>query len=108
MNIIETYEEIQKLINNNKIVLIYFSGNTCGVCNIIKPKLEEILKSYPKVKNVQIDVEKSLKTSAAYDVFTVPAIIVFVEGKESIRTARYINLQEIDEKISRYYDYVYF
>lgn len=59
MSILETGEEIQELINNNKIVIIYFGNNNCGICNIIKPKLEELLKNYSKVKSIQIDVEKS-------------------------------------------------
>ncbi len=34
--------------------------------------------------------------------FTIPGILLFVEGKESIREARHISVQDIDNRISRY------
>lgn len=95
-------EEIEALINTNEILLLYFSSKSCGVCKVIKPKLDEMLKAYPKLKSLQIDVEGNIKLAAAYSVFTLPAVIVFVNGKETIREARYINLEEIENKIDRY------
>jgi len=98
---------IEELINKNDMVLVYFGSKTCGVCIAMKPKVEEILKKYGEIKSIQVDVEKSLELSAAYNIFTIPAILVFVEGKETIREARYISMQDIEGKISRYYDFIF-
>lgn len=107
MNIIDSNKQIEELINSNEMVLIYFGNNTCGVCTDMKPKVEETLKKYPKVKSAKIDVEKSLQISATYGIFTIPAIIIYVEGKETIREARYISIQDIDRKISRIYNLLF-
>lgn len=96
-------EEIEDLINTNEILLLYFSSKSCGVCKVIKPELDEMLKAYPKLKSLQIDVEGNIKLAASYSVFTLPAVIVFVNGKETIREARYINVEEVGNKIERYY-----
>lgn len=96
-------EEIEALINTNEILLLYFSSKSCGVCKVIKPQLDEVLKTYPKLKSIQIDVEGNIKLAASYSVFTLPAVIVFVNGKETIREARYINVEEIENRIDRYY-----
>jgi len=100
-------EMIEDLINKNDMALVYFGSKTCGVCIAMKPKVEEILKNYPKIKSVEVDVEESLKVSASYNIFTIPAILLFVEGKETIREARYISIQDLEGKISRYYDLMF-
>lgn len=107
MNFVNSKSDIEELINNNKIVLLYFGSNNCNVCTAMKPKVKEILEEFPKIKSVQIDVEKSLEISASYEIFTIPAILVFIEGKEIIREARYISIQNLREKIDRYYNMIF-
>lgn len=100
-------EEIESLIDDNKILFLYFSSKSCGICKVIKPELDKVLKSYPKIKDLPIDVDGNIKLAAAYSVFTLPAVIVFVNGKESIRQARYINVEEIKNSMDRYYKFMY-
>lgn len=107
MKIMYTSEDIKELLNNNEIVLVYFGSNNCNVCTAIKPKIEKLLKGYPKIKSAQVDIEKSLEVSAAYNIFTIPAILLFIEGKETIREARYISLRDVDSKIGRYYNMLF-
>jgi thioredoxin-like negative regulator of GroEL len=107
MNMAGYNEFIEKLINENEMVLVYFGSETCSVCCAVKPKVEEILKDYPKIKSLQVDVEKSLQVAAEYNIFTIPAILVFIEGKEIIREARHISMQDIDNKIKRYYSMLF-
>ncbi|MBU5292510.1 thioredoxin family protein [Anaerosalibacter bizertensis] len=107
MDIVDSNEVIKELINENKIVLLYFGSNNCGVCTDMQPKVEEILKKYSKIKSLKVDVEKSLKIAASYNIFTIPAILLFIEGKETIREARHISIQDIDNKILRYYNFLF-
>ena len=102
MDILNSKELVEKLINENKMALVYFGSKTCGVCTDLKPKVEDILKKYPKIKSAYIDVEKFHKIAVSYGFFTIPGILLFVEGKESIREARHISVQDIDNRISRY------
>ncbi len=107
MDKLYTKSNINNLIKENDIVLIYFGNEGCGVCNIIRPKVSEMLKSYPKIKLVEIEVDKNLEASAQFNIFTIPAVLLFIKNKESIRAARYINLEEIDDNIKRYYELCY-
>ncbi|WP_234124409.1 thioredoxin family protein [Clostridium hydrogenum] len=107
MGKIHSKEEIETLINTSEISLIYFSSESCGICKVIKPELDKVLKAYPKIKSVDIDVEGNIKLAASYSIFTLPAVIIYVEGKETIRQARYINIEEIRDTIDRYYKLIY-
>lgn len=107
MDKLYTKEIMDNLIKENDMVLAYFGNEGCGVCNILKPRVREILKSYPKIKLIEIDVDKNLEAAAQFDIFTIPAILVFIKSKESIREARYINLEKIEYNIKRYYELIY-
>ncbi|MFL0266790.1 thioredoxin family protein [Candidatus Clostridium radicumherbarum] len=107
MNMVNSLEEVKGLIENNQMMLLYFSSSSCSVCSAVKPKIKDILKDYPKIKSAQIDVEKSLDISAAYNIFTIPAILIYIEGKEIIREARNISIQDLSSKIERYYNMLF-
>lgn len=107
MNIIKSIEEVDELINNNEMLLLYFGSDTCGVCNSMMPKIEKMLESYQEIKSVKVEPENSLELSAKYNVFTIPVIILFIQGKETIREARIISIENLEQKISRYYKLFY-
>lgn len=108
MRIVETKEEILSEVKDKTMTMLYFGSDTCGVCVDLKPKVIALLKDkYPNIEPMYVDVQKSLKISAEYDVFTIPVIIVFADGKEVIREARHISVMELDEKINRYYNMLF-
>ncbi len=63
-----------------------------------------MLELYPEVKAARADIDKLPLLSGEYNVFTIPCILVFAEGKEIVRQARYIDLDKLNEQIDRYYN----
>lgn len=104
MNYIQSTEELNKAIDHSSMTLVYFGSVVCGVCNALKPKIEKMLSRYPLINDVQVDVDKSPEIAASSSMFTIPGIILFIEGREAIREARFISVPDLDEKISRYYE----
>ena len=41
---IQTIEQVKKQIDSKEPTLIYFSGENCSVCKVLKPKIEEEIK----------------------------------------------------------------
>lgn len=81
MNKLYNDNEIIDLIKNNNMVVIYFTGSMCGACEIIKIKIEDILKRFPKIKSGEINVEKYLDIAAKHNVFSVPIFFTLYRGK---------------------------
>lgn len=104
MENINTKVELDNIIENNDMVLVYFGSDNCNVCLSLRPKTKELLKKYPSIKTVMINIDNHLELSSHYGIFTIPVIILFIQGKETIREARIISLDKLDEKISRYYN----
>ncbi|MGK9475300.1 thioredoxin family protein [Melioribacter sp. OK-6-Me] len=93
------------LIKNNGIVLGYFSTPDCKVCKVLKPKVKELLeKEYPEVIFQYVDVSVDREVAAQLNVFAVPTLILFVDGKENFRLSRFVGLDELRDRISRIYD----
>jgi hypothetical protein len=50
-----------------------------------------------------IDISQNRTTAADFQVFTVPVILVYFEGREFFRKVRNISLIELENEISRPY-----
>lgn len=107
MKTLDSRELIEEVVGKNEMVLVYFGSGNCGVCVDLKPKMIHLLKQYPNIKGIYVDVEKSHKVGIAYNFFTIPGILLFIEGKETIREARYISIDDLDKKVSRYYHMIF-
>ncbi|AEF16895.1 Thioredoxin domain-containing protein [Thermoanaerobacterium xylanolyticum LX-11] len=97
-------DDIKKFVNDEEMALLYFSTNDCGICTTLLPKLEEMLLNYDKISSGHVSIDELPATSSEFSVFTVPTVLLFVEGKEVIREARFISMDILEEKIQKYYD----
>lgn len=92
---------LEEIIKNNGLVLAYFSQPSCNVCTTLKPKVKDLLKVYPAVEFVDIDLLEKQEYAGAYSVFAIPTIILFVEGKEGKRFSRNFSINELDAFLNR-------
>lgn len=66
-----------------------------------------MLIAYPDIAKVYVDADQYPDIAASYNIFTVPGILLYVQGKEFIREARHISMIGLEESISRYYNLLY-
>jgi len=96
-------ENPEESIHTCEMVLLYFGGESCNVCRDMFPKLEKMLSLYPKIKLLKAEPEILPKLAADYQVFSVPAIILWIQGKVTVREAGIISLNLLETRIARYY-----
>lgn len=104
---INNEEQIKNTIRENEMVILYFSNKVCGACEVIKTKVKKILESYAKVKSVEIHGEENIELAAMNNVFSFPLLILYVNGKETMRVGRNVNLLELEDTIKRYYEMLF-
>ena len=107
MKQIHSSDEMIALKEDHEMVLVYFGSPICSVCQDMKPKLEVMIASYPLIKAVNVEMRESPEVAAINGIFTAPAVILFIQGKETIREAGIISLIKLEEKIRRYYKLVH-
>lgn len=101
-------EEIQETIASNLAVLVYFNTESCSVGEAFLPKVEKLVSnSFPKIKIFTVDLNISPEIAAHYSAFVEPTVLVFYDGKETIRKSRNISVFELDDVISRPYKLIF-
>ena len=95
--------EFQYLTYKHKSICFYLSTPECSVCKVLKPKVIEMLKDYfPQIHFCYVDLNEAKEIRGQLSVFSVPTILVYFEGKETIRISRNVLLEELREQIDRY------
>jgi thioredoxin 1 len=76
-------------------VLVDFNADWCGPCQILKPTIEEIAEENKSVKIVSVNIDDEEDLSDEYDVFSIPCLVLFRNGKEAGRSVGLKNKDEI-------------
>ena len=107
MRQVGTKEELDLMVQENELLVVYFTGSACGACEVIKQKVESVLETHPQVKGIEVNGAKYPVLATAYEVYTLPIMILFVQGKESLRLGRHLDLLEFERKLARYEEMIY-
>ena len=107
METINSVNEIMEKIQNEKMVLAYMTTGDCNICKDLYPKIQNMLLKFPAINGVRAELDVETKLVGQYNVFMVPTIILFIEGKETIRRSRTVSIGELTDAIERYYDMVF-
>ena len=94
-------DQVLRYIKENKLTFVYISKENCGICHVIQPQVQEMLKEFPAIKPIQVSADDIPEVASQFTVFTVPALLLFVEGKEVIREARFVVMEELHRKFQR-------
>lgn len=99
---IQSLKELNQVIASTPAVLLYFSTPECKVCKVLKPKVKQLLREkYPDIVFHYINCESLPDAAALFSVFTVPTLLVYFDGKETIRKSRYVGINELDDALHR-------
>jgi thiol-disulfide isomerase/thioredoxin len=107
-NTFNSLEESKNIIKNNEGVLFFFSTSKCSLGEALEPKVFQLIQNnYPKISFYFIDIQHLPDVAAYYNAFVEPTILVFFDGKESIRKSRNVGIEELSTVISRLYKIIF-
>ncbi len=73
---------LQSLLDGDIPVLIDFTATWCGPCKMQAPILTELKKEVgDSIRIIKIDIDKNPQVATAFQVQSVPTIIIFKERK---------------------------
>ena len=105
---INNIEKLEELLKTEEAVLLYFSTTSCNVGEAFEPKVKSLLATnFSKINFYHIDLNFSPEIAANYSVFVEPTILVFFEGKETIRKSRAIGIFELEEALRKPYQLIF-
>ena len=97
------FEELKQ----EKFSFIYITTKDCNVCKVLQPKLRELSKNFQDSTFHLIELDIHKEAAGIFMAFSVPTFLVYSEGSELIRTARHLNINEIETKLNRYHQMIF-
>lgn len=100
MKKIKSYDELQKIIKEEKQFMLYVSMKNCSICNVDMPKIEKISEENNFV-SYNLEASEVPEAVGQLSLFAVPVVILFYEGKEFHRQAKIIDFEELEYRIGQ-------
>lgn len=99
------FSAIQEIIDKKEgITLFYFSSPDCGVCSVIKPKIEEYLSRNPRITGYNSSIDDDPMISGQLTIYSLPMVLIYANGQEILREGKFIVMDVLEPKIQRLMD----
>ena len=69
------------VLQSDKPVLVDFWATWCAPCQMLAPVLEEIEAEHPELLVAKVNVDESADLAIRYRVSSIPALLLFRDGK---------------------------
>lgn len=89
-------ENFMEEIKEGKVVVDCYA-DWCGVCKMMKPKVEEVSNKVTDHRFFLLNVDKCPKMAEELKISNLPTVVVFHEGKE-VRRGKFEVLAELEDK----------
>lgn len=95
----------QEVLKSDKPVLVDFYATWCGPCQLQSPIVEDLAKEYEgKAKFAILDVDQNSETAGQYQIFSIPTIIIFDQGKATERLTGLQQKPVLKEKLDKLFN----
>ena len=80
----DNFEE--QVLQSDKPVLLDFWASWCGPCRTVSPIIDEIAEEKSDIKVGKINVDEQPELAGAFQVMSIPTLVVMKNGKVANRT----------------------
>jgi len=88
----------EEVLKSDIPVLVDFYAQWCGPCKSLAPLIAEIAEEYAgKVKVCKLDIDSEPELTSAYDVMSVPTLLLFKNGQIDKMMLGYRPKKDIEE-----------
>lgn len=98
-----TGESFDKLLKDNKVVLVDFQAAWCAPCKAMNPVIDKVSANFKgKAMVEKVDVEANKAIAAAYQVVSIPGFLIFKDGKKVWSHNGTISYEDLSVVLKKY------
>ena len=95
-------EFLEKELSEHRLLLVELTQEGCGPCQAIRQKLSSWQKEHPRTACLYLPIEEHRALCSQLGIYTGPALLLFAEGKLTLRQAGCFSLNEVLRKAEQY------
>jgi thiol-disulfide isomerase/thioredoxin len=95
---IKSFEEWLVLIKQEKKLLLFVKTDNCSVCEGLYPQVQALEADFP-IPFYKVNVVDVPEIAGQLTLFTAPVVLLFNDGKEYARFARFIQMEELKRRL---------
>lgn len=99
METIASMDQFQQKIENRESFLLFVKTDHCSVCEGLKPQVEG-LEPGASIPFYLVNAARVPEIAGQLMLFTAPVVILFKQGKEQLRFARFVRMDELESRLS--------
>lgn len=98
-----TDANFEETIGKNRVAFVDFWASWCGPCRALAPTIEELAKEYDgKALIGKLNVDENPATAEKFQVFSIPTMILFKDGKEAERLVGLCQKSRISDILNKH------
>ena len=95
-------EFLEKERSSSRLLLVELMTEGCGPCLAIRQKLTIWQKDHPHTVCLYLPIEAYREVCSQMGIYTAPTLLLFAEGKLTLRQAGCFSLKEVLSKAEQY------
>jgi len=90
-----------QVLESDVPVLVDFYADWCGPCRALGPVLDQLAEAVPDAKIVKVDVDENPELAARYRIDSIPALMVFKNGRVTAQQNGLANLSQLKRLLDK-------
>lgn len=102
MDLINDINRLKEFVAGSKLCLLYIQAPDCGLCSIMREKIEALVKRYDCLCSARVELLVVPEVAGEFLVATAPTVLLFAQGKEIYRAGTFIDTMELERVLSKW------
>lgn len=103
MKNIQSFEAWETVRQQDQPFLLFVKTNHCSVCEGLYPQVEALQEQY-QMPFYMVNAAEVPEMAGQLSLFTAPVVLLYAEGKEFARFARFVPMDELKYRIEQLLD----
>ncbi|MBO0586888.1 thioredoxin family protein [Sporosarcina sp. E16_8] len=95
---INSFEAWLDIIEQQKKLLLFVKTDNCSVCEGLYPQVNALKADFP-IPFYRVNAAAVPEIAGQLALFTAPVVLLFHEGKEYQRFARFVQMEELERRL---------